>query len=113
MIEEVPRLIEVELIAEPSIDVADNVGIAGVDVAVISATKSCWMDPIIDFLVEIEFQVMKRRLTGFIRWLLGIGCRQITSYTKGLLGGRTFCACTPRKWVSFWPNCMTECVAIM
>ena len=52
MIEEVPRLIKVELIAEPSIDVADNVGIAGVDVAVISASKPCWMDPIIDFLVE-------------------------------------------------------------
>ena len=52
MIEEVPRLIKVELIAEPSIDVADNIGIAGVDVAVISATKPCWMDPIIDFLVE-------------------------------------------------------------
>ena len=52
MIEEVPRLIKVDLIAEPSIDVADNIGIAGVDVAVISATKPCWMDPIIDFLVE-------------------------------------------------------------
>ena len=52
MIEEVPWLIKVELIAEPSIDVADNVGIAGVDVVVISATRPCWMDPIIDILAE-------------------------------------------------------------
>ena len=52
MIEEMPRLIKVELIAELSISVADNIGIAGVDVAVISATRPCWMDPIIDFLAE-------------------------------------------------------------
>ena len=37
--EEVPRLIKVELIREPSISVADNVSTAGVDVAMISATK--------------------------------------------------------------------------
>ena len=52
MIEKVPRLIKVELIAKPSISVADNVGIVGVDVAVISTTRPCWMDPIIDFLAE-------------------------------------------------------------
>ena len=52
MIEKVPRLIKVELIAKPSISVEDNVGIAGVDVAVISTTRPCWMDPIIDFLAE-------------------------------------------------------------
>ena len=37
--EEVPRLIKVELIREPSISVADNVSTAGVDIAMISATK--------------------------------------------------------------------------
>ena len=52
MIEKVPWLIKVELIAKPSISVADNVGIAGVDVAVISTTRPCWMDPIIDFLAK-------------------------------------------------------------
>ena len=52
MTEEVPRLIKVELIREPSINMA-NIAIAvGVDVAVIAATESCWMDPIINFLAE-------------------------------------------------------------
>ena len=52
MTEEVPRIIKVELIREPSISMADNAITVGVDVAMISATRSCWMDPIIDFLVE-------------------------------------------------------------
>ena len=52
MTEEVPRLIKVELIMEPSISVANNVSTTEVDVAMISATKPCWMDPIIDFLAE-------------------------------------------------------------
>ena len=41
MIEEVPRLIKVELIMEPSINVADNVSTVRVDVAMISATRPC------------------------------------------------------------------------
>ncbi|XP_030958963.1 uncharacterized protein LOC115980905 [Quercus lobata] len=52
MTEEVPQLIKVELIREPSISIADNVSTTGVDVAMISATRPCWMDPIIDFLAE-------------------------------------------------------------
>ena len=41
-----------ELIAEPSISVADSIDTARVDVAMISVTRLCWMDPIIDFLAE-------------------------------------------------------------
>ena len=52
MTEEVPRLIKVELIKEPSISMADNASTTGVDVAMISATKPCWMDLIIDFLAK-------------------------------------------------------------
>ena len=52
MTEEVPRLIKVELIVKPSISVADNINTAEVDVAMISMTGPCWMDPIIDFLAE-------------------------------------------------------------
>ena len=52
MTEEVPRLIKVDLIVEPSISVADSVNTAGVDVIMISATELCWMDPIIDFLAK-------------------------------------------------------------
>ena len=52
MIEEVPRLIKVELIKEPSIGMVDNCITTGVDVTIISTTRSCWMDPIMDFLAE-------------------------------------------------------------
>ena len=45
MTEDVPRLIKLELIAEPSINIA-----VGVGVVVISTIESCWMDPIIDLL---------------------------------------------------------------
>ena len=52
MTEEVPRLIKVKLIRELSIGMEDNCNSAGVDIAVISTTRPCWMDPIIDFLAE-------------------------------------------------------------
>ena len=52
MTKEVPRLIKVELIREPSIGMEDNCISARVDVVMISTTRPCWMDPIIDFLAE-------------------------------------------------------------
>ena len=52
MTKEVPWLIKVELIVEPSIGVVGTVSVAGIDVALISATGPCWMDPIIDFLAK-------------------------------------------------------------
>ena len=52
MIEEVPRLIKVELIKEPSINMEDNCISTEVNVAMISTTRPCWMDPIINFLAK-------------------------------------------------------------
>ena len=52
MTKEVPWLIKVELIREPSISMANNAITAEVDVAMVLATRLCWMDPIIDFLAE-------------------------------------------------------------
>ena len=43
--EEVPQLIKVEVVKEPSIDVKVNVSLVMMFVL-------CWMDPIIDFLAE-------------------------------------------------------------
>lgn len=43
--DEVSRLIKVELVVEPSINIA-----VGISVAALS--KPCWIDPIIDFLTE-------------------------------------------------------------
>ena len=45
MTEEVPRLIKVELVAELSIN-------GRVGILVVTISKLCWMDPIIDFLAE-------------------------------------------------------------
>ena len=44
-IKEIPRLIKVELVAEPSI-------IAGVGVSLVATIKPCWIDLIISFLAE-------------------------------------------------------------
>ena len=41
--EEIPRLIKVELVAEPTINV-------GVGVSLVTIAEPCWMHPIIDFL---------------------------------------------------------------
>ena len=43
--EGIPRLIKVELVAEPSIS-------AGVGVSLVATVKPCWMDPIIKFLAK-------------------------------------------------------------
>ena len=45
MTEDVPQIIMVELIMEPSIN-------ASTGVAVVSMSRPCWMDPIINFLAE-------------------------------------------------------------
>ena len=45
MTDEVPRMIKVELIAEPSIN-------AVVGVSMVAMSELCWMDPIINFLAK-------------------------------------------------------------
>ena len=52
LIEDVPRLIKVELISKPSITTTTNLGVTKVGLTVISIVESCWMDPIIAFLAE-------------------------------------------------------------
>jgi len=58
--EEIPRLIKVELVPEPSIKVAGDVGAAGIEVTVITTFGPCWMDPIIDFLAKDRVSGDKR-----------------------------------------------------
>ena len=50
--EEIPRLIRVELVLEPSIKVAGDAGAARVEVTAITTLGPCWMNPIIDFLAK-------------------------------------------------------------
>ena len=52
MTEDIPWLIKVELIVEPSINATIGVGTAGVDIAMVSAIGPCCMDLIINFLAE-------------------------------------------------------------
>ena len=51
MTEDIPQLIKVELITEPSICTTAE-GATRVDMTAITTTGSCWMDSIIEFLVE-------------------------------------------------------------
>ena len=51
MTEDIPWQIKVELIAEPSISATADWA-TKVDVAAITITGLCWMDPIIEFLTK-------------------------------------------------------------
>ena len=51
--EGIPRLIKVELVAEPSINV-------GVDVSLVSTVEPFWMDPIINFLAKDRVPTNKK-----------------------------------------------------
>lgn len=62
--EEVPRLIKVELVPELSIDVK-------VEVSVVAMSEPCWMDSIIDFLVEDRVPIDKKeadRVHRVVAW---------------------------------------------
>ena len=52
MTEDIPQLVKMELITEPSINTTTDVGVIGVGVTIISTSGLCWMDLIIDFLIE-------------------------------------------------------------
>ena len=52
MTEDVPYMIKVDLITEPSINTITNVGIVGISVTAFSTGELCWMDSIVDFLAE-------------------------------------------------------------
>ena len=45
MIEDVPWIIKVELITEPSINTITDVGVAGISITTVSTAEPCWMDP--------------------------------------------------------------------
>ena len=52
MTEDVPWIIKVELITEPSINIVTDVGVARISVITVSTVEPCWMDWIVDFLAE-------------------------------------------------------------
>jgi len=53
----------------------ENCNSTRVDIAVISTTRSCWMDPIIDFLTEDRVPDDEKEAKKFVGWLPGIGCQ--------------------------------------
>ena len=104
MTEEVPRLIKVELVVEPSIN-------AAVGVLMVAMSKSCWMDPIIDFLVEDRVPDDEKEASR-VRCDC-TSCQQIVSCTRGLLRGHIFYAYSLRKLMNSWLNSMKGCAAVM
>ena len=74
MTEDVPQIIKVELITEPSIKTITDVGIVGISVTAISIAELCWMDSIFNFLAEYlipddEKQASKVRRIASRYWL--------------------------------------------
>ena len=49
---DIPRLIRVELVPEPSIKVARSEGVTRVEVTAVATLGPSWMDPIVDFLAN-------------------------------------------------------------
>ena len=77
MTEDIPRQIKVELIAKPSITATADCA-TKVDVLAIITTRSCWMDPIIEFLADDrvpddESEVNKIRRIASRYWLSADG----------------------------------------
>ena len=93
MMEEVPQIIKVELIAEPSIN-----AMAGVSVVI--ASEPCWMDPIIDFLAKDQVPNDEKEASR-VRW---VAAQYWLSANHKLyqrsFGGHIFYACTSRKLMS-------------
>jgi len=103
--EEIPRLIKVELIAEPSIN-------AGVGVSLVTTVELRWMDPIIEFLTEDrvptnEKEAEKVHRTTTQYWLLADRKLYRRSFE-----GSTCSVCTPIRLKSSWPSYMRECAAV-
>ena len=61
MTNEVPRMIKVELIAEPSIN-------AAVGVSMVVMSELCWMDPIINFLAKYR-ELNDEKEAGRVPWV--------------------------------------------
>ena len=73
--EDTPRLVKIELIRKPTIDVKNDYDLARVEVAMVSVANPCWMNPIIDFLAEDkvpddEKEAKKIRRVAPRYWLL-------------------------------------------
>ena len=50
--EDVPRIIKMELITDPSNNTATDVGVTRISIIVVSTAEPYWMDPIVDFLAK-------------------------------------------------------------
>ena len=77
--EEVRRLIKVEIVKGSSIDIKVNISI-------VMVSEPCWMDPIIEFLVEDHVPNDEKEVKKYTESLLGIGCLKTTGCTRELLG---------------------------
>nr|XP_023922149.1 uncharacterized protein LOC112033597 [Quercus suber] len=77
-VEDVPRLIKVELIAKPSIPVPDDITVRVDSIDTVSSPAPCWIDPIVAFLAKNkvpkdEKEAGKIRRTAAHYWLSGDG----------------------------------------
>ena len=75
MTEDIPQIIKVELITEPSINTIMDVGVVGISVIVVSTAELCWMDPIVDFfakdhILDDEKKASRVRRIASRYWLL-------------------------------------------
>ncbi|XP_050243033.1 uncharacterized protein LOC126691831 [Quercus robur] len=110
MSEEVPRLIKVELIRELSISMTDNAIIAGVNIAVISATGPCWMDSFINFLAEDRVpddEIEAKKIRQLASWYWLPANRQL--YRRSFEGPYLSCLHLEKKDVAEYVRKCEQC----
>ena len=106
MTEDVPRIIKVELITQPSIDTATSV-------AVVSTSRPCWMGPIISFLAEDQVPDDEKEANRVCRVATRYWLSTDRKLYRRSFGGRIFYVCTLKRLISSWPSYTMGCAAIM
>ena len=91
-IENIPRLVKIELIEEPSIEMTNDDKLAGVEVAMTSKADPCWMNPIINYIAEEKFpdnekEAKKIRRVASRYWL-SVDCKL---YRRSFAGPYLLC----------------------
>ena len=102
---EIPQLIKVELVAEPSIN-------SGVGVSLVTTVEPCWMDLIIDFFAEDRVPANDKEAKKFTEQLLDTDYQLIISCIEDLLTDAAYSVCIATRLKNFWPSYIRKCAVV-
>nr|XP_023922511.1 uncharacterized protein LOC112033961 [Quercus suber] len=91
---EIPRLIKVKLVQEPSIKVANDLIAARINVTAVSTLGPCWIDPIVNFLTEDRVPLDEKEASKIHKIAPRYWLSEDRKLYQRSLGGRTSYAYT-------------------